>query len=145
MKPSDFITVDEAIALIKINTRTNPTINHVKLVKALPYLRTNIRGDMNYTIHLLKKTERGIVENGKKYVKIGSSRDANTLEYAITDHYKELSGRDIDVDNMGLSRQTTAVEEAGRFEASPRVNRDSKIKYGDEMSEGSGTTMVGEK
>lgn len=149
MKPKDFLTVDEAIALINTDTRTNPTIDDVKLVKGIEYLRANMRGgEMNYTIHLVKRDETGkIVPNGKKWAVVQSSRDANTLEYAIMDHYKALSGHAApDPDEMGLEAFTTAVEDSdGKSRPRPRRNTSSTIKKGDEMASGSQTVTVGDK
>lgn len=145
-KPSDFITVEEAIALINTDTRDNPTVDDVRLVKALPFLDTNMRGGtMNYTIHLIKRDETGkIVDNGKKFAQVQSSRDANTLKYAIIDHYKALSGRDIDPDELGVSRQTTTIEEGSGFQSKPRINTESKIKVGDDLKTGTGNVVNGE-
>lgn len=148
MKPKDFLTVEEAIELINTDTRTNPTVDDVKLVKGIEYLRANQRGGiLNYTIHLVKRDEHGrIVSNGVKYAQVASSRDANTLEYAIVDHYKALSGKDApDPESMGLATFTTTMEEDSGYNPKPRRNTSSKIKKGDDMKTGSGTQTVGKE
>lgn len=148
MKPKDFLTVQEAIELIETDTRSNPTVDDVQLVKGIEYLRANMRGsEMNYTIHLVKRDDNGkIVPNGKKWAVVQSSRDANTLEYAIMDHYKKLSGHEApNPEDMGLETFTTTVEDSdGKSRPRPRHNASSKIKKGDEMASGDRTITVGE-
>lgn len=135
-KPSDILTVKEAIDLINSDTRTNPVVDNASLIRGVEFLRANFRGGgMNYTIHLVKYDENGkIVPNGVKFVAITGRRDQIDLEYAITDHYKALSGRDVNPEEIGLSKQTTAIE-PGKGEASgmARKNKSSKLKYGDEL------------
>lgn len=149
MNTKDFLTVQEAIALIDEDTPTNPVVDNVQLVLGTEYLRTNMRGStMNYTIHLVKKDEKTgkIVPNGIKYAVVASSRDANLLEYAITDHYKARSGKEApNPEELGLDRITTALEDSSNYNSRPRRNPSSKIKKGDDMQSGSSTVMVGEK
>lgn len=149
MNPKDFLTIPEAIDLINQDTPTNPVVDNVKLVLGTEYLRTNMRGStMNYTIHLVKRDEKTgkIVPNGVKYAVVASSRDANLLEYAITDHYKAKSGKDApNPEDLGLNSFTTALEEQSHYNPHPRRNAASKIKKGDDMKSGDSTVMVGEK
>lgn len=148
MKPKDFLSVEEGIALINTDTRTNPVVDDVQLVKNIEYLRMNMRGaEMNYTVHLVKRDETGkIVPNGKKWIVVSSPRDANLLEYAIMDHYKALSGKEApDPEEMGLERTTTTLEESSNYNVRPRRNTSSKTKKGDDLKQGGETVMVGEK
>ena len=142
-KPSDILTVKEAIKLIDSDTPDHPVVNNVKLIKGIEYLRANWRGGhMNYTIHLVKRDKKGkIVPNGVKFVSIDSQREQRDLEYAITDHYKDRSGREIDPDMIGIVRQTTVVNESdGNVSGRPRKNTSGKaIKKGDKLITGSGT------
>lgn len=135
-KPSDILTVKEAIDLINTDTRTNPVVDNRKLIKNVEYLRSNFRGGgMNFTIFLVKRDEDGkIVPNGKKWAAITSHRDQTELEYAITDHYKALSGKDIDPEQIGLYKRTTAVDPgSGNTTGLARNNPSSKLSYGDEL------------
>lgn len=146
-KPSDILTVKEAIDLINTDTRTNPVVDNSRLVRNIEFLRSNFRGGgMNYTIFLVKRDESGrIVPNGVKYVAVSNRRDQTDLEYAITDHYKELSGREVNPEEIGLQKQTTVVDkkEAGA-NGLARKNKKSKIKYGDEMASSSENQTVEE-
>lgn len=145
MNQSDFLTVQEAIELINTDTATNPTVDHKALTRGVEYLKTNMRGgEMNYTIHLLGRNDKGeIIRTGVKYVRVTSSRDASQLEWAIVDHYKQLSGKQIDADKLGLSAQTTAYEEGKKSVA--RVNAESKISFGDDIPTEAPSYMQGGK
>ena len=144
-KPSDFITVKEAIALIDTDTRTNPTVDDQELIRSVEFLHTNLRGnDMNFRIPKVKYDEnKKIVPNGIVYAKVTNSREASELAWAIEDHYKKLSGKTIDSQTMGLQRQSTTVEESTNFEGRPHNNPDSTIKMGDELTTGESTTVTG--
>lgn len=135
-KPSDIITVKEAIELIDSDTPTNPVVNNVELIKNVEYLRANFRGGgMNYTIHLVKRDSSGkIVPNGKKWVAVANSRDQHDLEYAITDHYKSRSGKDVDPAQLGLRKQTTVIDKQDpNSDGMAHYNKSSKLKYGSEL------------
>lgn len=142
-KPSDILTVKEAIDLINSDTRTNPVVNNAKLIRNVEFLNSNFRGGgMNYTIFLEKRDESGrIVPNGVKFVAVNGKREQTELEYAITDHYKAVSGRDVDPETIGLMQQSTVVsEEEGDLTGKPRVNKTAKkLKKGDALRTGSGT------
>lgn len=137
MKPASILTVKEAIELIDSDTRTNPVVRNGELIKRSEYLLRNYRGGtMNYTIFLCKKDKNGnIVDNGKKWVAVTSKREQQDLVNAITDHYKAVSGRDVDPEQIGLYKQTTVIEKdnAGSTDGMARRNKKSKLKYGDEL------------
>lgn len=140
MKPANLLTVKEAIDLINSDTRTNPVVNNKELIKRSEYLAHNFRGSqMNYTIFLEKRDKDGnIVPNGKKWVVITSRREQQELLYAITDHYKALSGRDVDPEKIGLYKQTTILEKnvAGGNSGMARTNKSSSLQYGDSLDSG---------
>lgn len=142
-KPSDILTVKEAIDLINSDTRTNPVVNNAKLIRNVEFLNSNFRGGgMNYTIFLEKRDESGkIVPNGVKFVAVNGKREQTELEYAITDHYKAVSGRDVDPETIGLMQQTTMVDESNNnVTGRPRANKEGKkLKKGDALPTGSGS------
>lgn len=138
MKPANILTVKEAIELIDSDTRQNPVVSNKELIKRSEYLNTNFRGaGMNYTIFLVKRAEDGrIVPNGKKFVSINSQREQYDLLNAIRDHYKSLSGRDVDPEKLGLYSQTNVLERdvAGASTGMARINKKSTLKYGDALT-----------
>ena len=121
-----FISVEGAIALIQKDTRTNATVDVAFLVKNIPWLEKN----RNFTIKLLRHENGKIVENGIKYVAIENDYQKEMLKHAIVQHYKDLSGRDIDPETIGVRRITTAVEDDNP-KGRPRVNKTSKTNIGD--------------
>lgn len=124
--PNGFISVEGAIALIQKDTRTNATVDVAFLVKNIPWLEKN----RNFTIKLLRHENGKTVENGVKYVAIENDYQKEMLKHAIVQHYKDLSGRDIDPETIGVRRITTAVEDDNP-KGRPRVNRTSKTNIGD--------------
>lgn len=142
-KPSDILTVKEAIDLINSDTRTNPVVNNAKLIRNVEFLRSNFRGGgMNYTIFLEKRDASGkIVPNGVKFVSVNNKRERTELEYAITDHYKAVSGREVDPESIGLMQQTTVVDESeNNLSGMARTDKKAKRrKVGDALETGSGT------
>lgn len=144
MKPKNILTVKEAIELINSDTRDNPTVNNVQLIKGTEYLLTNWRGGdgMNYTIWTEERKNGKIVDSGKKWVHIASVRERDELLYAITDHYKALSGREVDPAKLGLSQVSTTLERdtAGASTGKARKNASgTKLKLGDELGSGAKT------
>ncbi len=137
MKPANVLTVKEAIELIDSDTRQNPVVSNKELIKRSEYLNTNYRGGgMNYTLFLVKRDANGnIVPNGKKTVAITSQREQQELIYAIRDHYKSLSGRDVDPEKLGLYSQTNVIERdvAGSSTGMSRRNEKSTLKPGDSL------------
>lgn len=149
-KPSTFLTVDEAIELIKTDTRKNPTVDTKQLMRRLTYLRSNMRGaETNYTMWLLKRDASGkIVRNGVRTITVKGNRESHRLEDAILTHYKELSGREVsddEIDNMALVKGKSVIGDAEGTSATgqPTVNADSDIKIGDSLREGTSTQVVG--
>lgn len=138
-KPSDILTVKEAIDLINSDTRTNPVVNNAKLIRNVEFLKSNFRGGgMLYTIFLVKRDKTGkIVPNGVKWAAVNNHRDQSDLEYAITDHYKAVSGRDVDTESIGLMKQTTTIDQKeGNVDGRARKNKESKLKKGDDLQTG---------
>lgn len=147
-KPSDILTVKEAIDLINSDTRTNPVVNNALLIRNVEYLKANYRGGgMNYTIFLVKRDKSGkIVPNGVKWVAVTSPREQTDLEYAITDHYKAVSGRDVNPEEIGLMQQTTVMDKTqGGGDNLPRKSKSGKLKVGDELRTGTKTMTTGDK
>lgn len=147
MKPANLLTVKEAIELINSDTRENPVVKNSELIKRTEYLLHNFRGgEMNYTIFLVKRDKNGnIVPNGKKWAVVTNRRERDDLLNAITDHYRALSGRNVDPEQIGLYKQTNVIERdvMGSTNGMTRKNTASTLKYGDTMD--TGTRLQTEK
>lgn len=143
-KPKDILTVPEAIELINTDTRTNPVVDDKYLITRVEYLKLNWRGGgTNFTIPLVKynKDKTKVIPNGVKWAAITSEREMRDLYYAITDHYKALSGRDVDPSEIGLMKQTTVInkQDSAASTGRPQANKSSKLKKGDKMKSGAET------
>lgn len=128
-QPKGFISVEEAIALIQKDTRTNATVDVAFLVKNLPWLERN----KNYTIKLLRHENGKVVDNGIRYVFVKSDYEKELLKHAIVQHYTDLSGKMIDPDTIGIRKITTAVDADNNPGGRPMVNKDSTTKIGDNI------------
>lgn len=124
--PNGFISVEEAIALIQADSRKDATVDIAFLVKNLPWLEKN----HNYTIKLLRHEGGKVVDNGIKYVAIENDYQKEMLKHAITQHYKDLSGREIDPDTIGIRKITTAIED-NNPQGRPTINKTSNTNIGD--------------
>lgn len=137
--PRGFISIEEAIKLIESDTRKDAKVDTSFLLRNLPYLRT----DGNYTIKKLrhdKETGR-VVNNGEVFVMVTSDYEKEMLKHAIVEHYRNVTGRTIDPDNIGLKSLTTTVDEETNLSAAIINNDKPTIKPGEDL--GTGTRNIG--
>ena len=136
--PIGFISIQDAIKLIESDTRSNAKVDTSFLLNNLPYLRV----DGNYTIKKLKHEGGKVVPNGKTQVQISSEYERAMLEHAIVEHYKQVTGYDINPESIGLRSLTTAVDDEKN--PSGRVAKNDKplTRAGDDL--GSGNRTVSE-
>ena len=130
--PLGFISVEEAIKLIESDTRTNAKVNVSFLLRNLPFLRV----DGNYTIKKLKHENGKVVPDGESFVHIDSDYHRAMLEHAIVEHYKQVTGREIDPNTIGLRTMTTAVDDEENPGGRVVRNKKSKTKMGDAIVSG---------
>lgn len=130
--PNGFVSVEEAIKLINSDTRKNAVVDVKFLVKNLPWLAKG----KNYTIKLQRHENGRVVNNGLVTVFVKTDYEASILHHAITEHYKELSGREIDVDKMSIKHITTAVDDEKNPTGRPMRNRNATTKVGDSIESG---------
>lgn len=133
--PTGFISVEEAINLINSDTRSNAKVDTAFLLRNLPYLRV----DGNYTIKKLKHENGRVVDDGETFVQIESDYQRSILEHAITQHYKEVTGHDIDPSTIGIKRLSTAVDDEQNPQGRITKNKTSKTKIGDALISGTKT------
>lgn len=132
-----FVTIETAIALIKKDKREEATVDLQFLANNIPYMKVkqvyNIR--LMKTITDKKTGQRKAVRNGSVYVTIATEYDRQILLKAISDAFEERTKIQLNVDNLGLNRVTSMVdEEAEMTDARPRGNYNSTIKAGDDIS-----------
>lgn len=131
--PPGFVTIEDAIALIKADRRDNAVVDLQFLVNNLPYLRT--KG--HYNIRLLKTVEgeksggKKVVRNGSVNVFVATDYDKQILQRAIVDAFKERTTIELDVDNPGVNHITSTVDEEKGGTAQVRPNMEASTKAGD--------------
>lgn len=135
--PNGFVTVADAIKLIESDSRTDAKVDTAFLLKNLPYLRV----DGNYNIKKLKHENGKVVEDGEVYVMIASEYERAMLEHAITEHYKNVTGRVVNPDQIGLRSITTAVDDEKNANGYLMNNDKPMIKAGEDIVSGVNQTV----
>ena len=135
--PNGFISVADAIALIESDSRTDAKVDTAFLLRNLPYLRV----DGNYNIKKLKHENGKVVEDGEVFVTISSEYEKAMLEHAITEHYKNVTGRIVDPEKIGLRSITTAVDDEKNAGGRLMTNDKPMIKAGDDIVSGVNQTV----
>ncbi len=135
--PNGFVTVADAIKLIESDSRTDAKVDTAFLLKNLPYLRV----DGNYNIKKLKHENGKVVEDGEVYVMISSEYERAMLEHAITEHYKNVTGRVVNPENIGLRSITTAVDDEKNANGYLMNNDKPMIKAGEDIVSGVNQTV----
>ena len=130
--PTGFISVEDAISLIESDTRSNAKVDTAFLLRNLPYLRV----DGNYTIKKLKHKDGKVVEAGETFVHIFSDYQRSMLEHAIVEHYKLVTGRDIDPATIGVKKLMTTVDDEKNLSGRIMPNTESSTKIGDNLVSG---------
>lgn len=137
--PNGFITVADAIKLIESDSRSDAKVDTAFLLRNLPYLRV----DGNYNIKKLKHENGRVVEDGEVFVTISSEYEKAMLEHAITEHYKNVTGRIVDPEKIGLRSITTAVDDEKNIGGRLMDNDQPMIKAGDDIVSGVNQTING--
>ena len=135
--PNGFITVADAIKLIESDSRSDAKVDTAFLLSNLPYLRV----DGNYNIKKLKHENGKVVEDGNVFVTISSEYEKAMLEHAITEHYKNVTGRVVDPEKIGLRSITTAVDDEKNVNGYLMANDKPMIKAGDDIVSGVNQTI----
>lgn len=145
-----FQSIDEAVELIKSDTRQNPVVDMDYLVSRVKWIETA----HNFRIPLIRrlkeeeihKTRRGkIVEyehTGSMNVYVATSFERELLRKTILDKFRELVGHEYKkAVTKGIS--TVADDAQGRNAVRPRPNQ-TNAKEGDSIGDGTVATTNGE-
>ena len=145
-----FVMIDDAVALIKSDTRANPVVDMDYLVSKIVWIEAN----HNFRIPKIRRlkadeiyrTKRGKVveyENtGDVYVSINTNFEKELLKKTILDKYRELVGHEYK--EAGVRAVSTVADDAqGRAAVQPRANKPI-AKEGSTIGEGTTVTSNGE-
>lgn len=146
--PNGFLTIDEAVALIKTNTYDKPTVDIQWMIGNIDHVEElhnfNIR-----KVHLISKEELekyikdhhgrrpdDLVRDGTVYVYVATTYEKELLKKALKDNYRATSGREYkERHTRGVS--TVKDEEAGNSER-PRIAKKTIAKEGEIIGASSG-------
>lgn len=145
-----FVSIDDAVALIKSDTRENPVVDMDYLVSKIVWIEVN----HNFRIPKVRRlsadevyrTKRGKVieyENTSNvYVSINTNFEKELLKKTILDKYRELVGHEYR--EAGVRAVSTVADDAqGRAAVQPRVNKPI-AKEGSTIGEGTTVTSNGD-
>lgn len=128
-----FITVTEAIEMIKAETRDNPRVDISRLAENLEYLQPR----HNYTIFLLAKDSQGnIVSNGNKPIYIANDYEKALVEHTIIEKFEELSRQKYEKNKVRkITTSVTDADAGGNISGRPMVDTESKVQLGDTITD----------
>lgn len=145
-----FSTIDDAVALIKSDTRENPVVDMDYIVNKTVWIETN----HNFRIPKVRRlkpeevyrTKRGkVIEYehiGDCYVYIATNFEKELLKKTILDKYRELVGHEYK--EAGVRAMSTVADDAqGRDAVQPRANKPI-AKEGAYIGSGETVTSNGE-
>lgn len=130
--PTGFISFEDALALIDSDTRADAKVDIKFLMDNINFVESK----HNLNIPLLKTENGRVFENGHVYVQIGDEAEKFAMRKKIQSHFEELSGRKIDVNQIGLKRVTTMVNDENNIQGRPQVNTESDMTYNSEINSG---------
>lgn len=141
-----FSTIDEAVELIKSDTRENPVVDMDYLIGHTIWIETSHNFRIPKIRRLkpdeVRRTRRGKVieyENiGEMNVYVATNFEKELLKKTIFDKYRELVGHEYRVADV-KARSTVADDAQGRAAVQPRANAKPIAKEGAIIGEG--TTM----
>ena len=148
--PNGFISVDEAVALIKSDKRDDAKVDadwlawHIDWVEEahnfrIPLVRFATQAEMEAEMKAHPgRRPSGLIHTGSKYVQILTSFEKELLKKTIRDHYRENAGRDfVKPSTRGIS--TVMDEETGGSER-PRRTKKTIAKEGGVIGTGGSRT-----
>ena len=146
-----FVTVDDAVALIKSDTREKPIVDMDYLVGHIVWIETNHNFRIPKIRRLrpdeVRKTKRGKVieyENiGDVYVYLATNFEKELLKKTILDKFRELVGHEYR--EVGVKARSTVADDAqGRAAVQPRANNKPIAKEGAVIGGGEVITSNGD-
>lgn len=127
-----FIPVEDAIKLIRKDTRDDATVDLDFMVKNIHYIQDN----KNFRIPLMKSDKKKIAHRvGSVYVYIQTAYEKEALKQAIREMFKDRTNRDINPDGKTYSKTTVQDDE---YNAGARItsNPNPTTKAGDDLGRG---------
>lgn len=126
----DFITVKEAIELIKSDTRQNPVVDIKQMVESY----NSIELFHNYRIPLLTLDKNGnVVENGNRFITFEKELDVLMFKDVVLSHYREMTSARYDEEAItNPTRSITTVNDPEKNPTSRPQANPNGAKVGDD-------------
>ena len=126
----DFITVKEAIELIKSDTRQNPVVNIKQMVESY----NSIELFHNFRIPLLTLDKNGnVVENGNRFITFEKELDVLMFKDVVLGHYREATSARYDEEAItNPTRSITTVNDPEKNPTSRPQANPNGAKVGDD-------------
>lgn len=146
-----FVPVEEAVELIKSDTRENPVVDMDYLVGHIVWIEANHNFRIPKIRRLkpeeVRRTKRGKVieyDNiGDVYVYLATNFEKELLKKTILDKFRELVGHEYK--EIGVKARSTVADDAqGKAAVQPRVNTKPIAKEGALIGEGTVATSNGD-
>lgn len=133
--PEAFISVDDAIKLINSDSRDNAVVDVQKMVATIKFLRKG----KTFRIPLIKSINKRpwIQKIGSKYIIPKNEFERASVEHAIIGKFAEETGRELDVESMGLKKVNTVMD--GENTGSPVIEAPT-TKFGEGLNTSSVST-----
>lgn len=146
-----FVTVDQAMELIKSDTRENPVVDMDYLVSRLKWVETShnfripkIRRLSPEEVHRTKRGKVVEYENiGNVYIYIATNFEKELVRKTILDKFRELVGHEYKEQTI-KARSTVADDAQGKAAVQPRNNIKPIAKEGTIIGEGTTATSNGD-
>lgn len=146
-----FVTVDQAMELIKSDTRENPVVDMDYLVSRLKWVETShnfripkIRRLSPEEVHRTKRGKVVEYENtGNVYIYIATNFEKELVRKTILDKFRELVGHEYREQTI-KARSTVADDAQGKAAVQPRNNTKPIAKEGAEIGGGAVITSNGD-
>ena len=127
-----FIPVEDAIKLIRKDTRDEATVDLDFMVKNIHYIQDN----KNFRIPLMKSDEKKIAHRtGSVYVYIQGAYQKEALKEAIREMFKERTNRDINTEGKTYNK-TTVQDDEHNAGARIMANPNPPTTAGDDLGRG---------
>lgn len=133
-----FITVAEALDLINSFTREKPTVDINFLLDNMELIQEK----HNLTIRMPRKQIVDSMGNRKwtsdpsVHITIRTLLEQEQVRDAVKKKYQEMTGKTLNVEELGLRRVTTVMDDQKNKDSRPMVNEESEIKLGDTINSG---------
>lgn len=135
-----FISIEDAIALIKKDERDDATVDLQFLANNIPYMKVK----QTYNIRLMKTIDGRATRTGTAYVIIHTEYDRQILLKAIREAFEARTNIQLNVENIGINHVTSMIDqEKQATDPRPRSNAESTVKVGDDISNPYEQTLQG--